>query len=133
PNTSAYNIPRALRLKGSLDVQALAETLNAIVARHEALRANFDLLDGQPVQLIANSQEIALPLMDLQELSEPGREVVVNRLVAEEALRPFNLAQDKLLRAALLRLSSDEHILLLTMHHIVSDGWSMGIFVRELT
>src|SRR5436309_1458803 len=90
------------------------------------------MVDGAPVQTIAPSLTMALPVVDLQELSEHEREIEVQRLVAEDARQPFNLARGPLLRITLLRLAEDEHVGLLTMHHIVSDGWSTGILIREM-
>ena len=100
--------------------------------RHEALRTTFSTVDGQPTQVIASRLTIELPIVDLRELSEVAREKEVQRLVVEEARRPFDLAKGPLLRASVLRLAEDEQVGLLTMHHIVSDGWSAGILVREM-
>ncbi|HEY0735729.1 MAG TPA: amino acid adenylation domain-containing protein, partial [Herpetosiphonaceae bacterium] len=133
PNSPAYNIPTAIRLIGRLDVVALKRSLDTIVERHEALRTTFTTLsDGQPVQVITPAQALPLPLTDLEALPEDEREPVARRLATEEVQRPFDLAQGPLLRVSLLYLGAEEHVLLLTMHHIVSDGWSMGVFVREL-
>ncbi|MBF6570846.1 MAG: amino acid adenylation domain-containing protein [Candidatus Binataceae bacterium] len=132
PGNSVYNFPVAVRLKGSLNVAALKQSLNEIVRRHEALRTTFAMADGQPIQIIAPSLSISLPTLDLGELTEVEREDEVNRLVVEEARRPFDLAQGPLVRAKVLRLADDEQVGLLTMHHIVSDGWSTGILIREM-
>jgi amino acid adenylation domain-containing protein len=131
PGNPFYNIPSAIRLRGKLDVRALEQSLNEIVRRHETLRANFISQEGQPVQLVAPVRLLKLEAIDLQQLSVTEREAEVNRLAVAEALTPFNLAHDALLRATLLRLSENEHIVLLTMHHIVSDGWSMGLLIKE--
>jgi len=133
PNSGLYNIPSALRLTGTLDIPALNHSLEEIVRRHEALRTTFALVEGQPVQVIASHLAVPLPLVDLGHLSEPTREAEAKRLAMVEAHQPFDLAHGPLLRASLLRLGTQQHILLLTMHHIVSDGWSMEIFFRELT
>jgi len=143
---TACNIPAAYRLEGSLDVDALEWSLNEIVQRHEVLRTTFEAVDGRPVQVIAPELSLTLPVEDLRRFPESEREVEVRRLAAEEARRPFDLADGPLLRARLLRLGEacperepevrcrrEEHVLLLTMHHIVSDGWSMGVFNRELS
>ncbi len=131
PGSAAYNIAGGVRLAGRLSVAALAAALAAIVERHEALRTTFRAGTGGPVQAIAPAAAAALPLplVDLAGLSssEPSR------LASEEAARPFDLASGPLLRATLLRLAAGEHVLLLTLHHIVFDGWSLGVFVGELT
>jgi len=132
PGNSAYNFPAAVRLKGPLNVVALEQSVNEIVKRHEALRTTFATVDGRPVQVIASTLTVRPPVVNLQELSESEREAEVRRLVIEEAQRPFNLARGPLLRITLLRLAEEEHVGLLTMHHIVSDGWSTGILIREL-
>ena len=131
--STAYNIPVAYSLKGPLDVDALKWSLDEIVRRHEVLRTTFEVVDGRPVQVIAMNLRLALPVADLRELPEAERETEVRRLHTEEAQQPFDLAQGPLLRVTLLRLGEEEHVLLLTMHHIVSDGWSMGIINRELS
>src|SRR5438552_11975261 len=133
PDSAAYNIPRALRMQGELNVPALRQTFNAIVARHDVLRGSFDLVDGHPVQLIAPRLEVDLLLVDLEGLPEHERQPEVTGLATAEALRPFDLTKAPLLRVCLLKLGPQDHVLLLTMHHIVSDGWSTGILVRELT
>jgi len=133
PDSFLYHVPRAIRINGALKVEALHRTLETIVARHEVLRTTFATAGGNPVQVISPTLSMPLPVEDLSELSEPGREAEALRLTAEEAQRPFDLARGPLLRANLLRLGAEEHILLLNMHHIVSDGWSHGVFVRELT
>ncbi len=134
PNSSLYNIPRAVRLAGRLNVTALERSLDEIVRRHEALRTIFAYADGSPVQVIAPAPvtTAALPLVDLSELPKSEREAQTQRLATEEAQCPFDLSQGPLMRAKLLRLDDEEHVLLLTMHHIVSDGWSMEVFWREL-
>ena len=130
PDSAAYNIAGAVRLQGRLDVSALERTLDEIVRRHESLRTTFSLADGQPVQVIAPAMSLPLPLVDLS--AAPGRDAEVTRLSAEEARQPFDLAGGPLVRAKLLRVGEEEHILLFTMHHIVSDGWSMGVLVGEV-
>src|SRR6185369_11640533 len=132
PQSSAYNMPFALRLLGRLDIPALERTLNEIVRRHEVLRTTFDELDGEPVQLIAAAQQLELPLTDLSDLPPQQREGETRRLALQNALQPFDFARGPLLRASLLRLAEEEHVLSVTMHHIVSDGWSMGVLVHEV-
>ena len=131
PGNPFYNVPTAVRLTGPLDLAALEQTFNEIVRRHEALRTTFRMLDGQPVQAIAPQLSLPLPVVDLQ-LPATEQEAAVERLMTEEVQQPFNLAQGPLLRVHLLQLGLLEHILLLTMHHIVSDGWSIGVLLREL-
>ncbi len=132
PGNSAYNIPAAVRLKGPLNLAALEQSLNAIVKRHESLRTTFAMVDGRAVQVIAPALAIELPVVDLRKLPETERETEVRRLVTEGAQQPFNLSQGPLLRVALLRLGDEEYVGLLTLHHIVSDGWSTGILIREM-
>ncbi|HEY0733388.1 MAG TPA: amino acid adenylation domain-containing protein [Herpetosiphonaceae bacterium] len=133
PDSSTYTIPAAWRLEGPLDVIALRQSLTTIVERHEALRTTFTTTaDGQPVQAITPPQVVPLPLIDLHGLSASERESVLLRLAGTEARQPFDLARGPLIRTTLLRLAETDHVLLLTMHHIVSDGWSMEVFAREL-
>ena len=133
PGSPFYGIPTAVRLQGPFDVSLFNEIINEIVRRHDALRTTFAAVDGQPTQVVSPPGPMAISLVDLRALPETGREAEVQRLAAEEAQRPFDLAQGPLLRLTLLRLGAEEHVVLLTMHHIVSDGWSMGVFIRELT
>ena len=128
PDRATYIIPVAIRLRGLLDVEALDRSLNMIVQRHEALRTTFRMREGQPVQVIAPTLAIPLSLVDLRGFPEAEREAEVLRL----AIDPFDLNQGPLIRATVLQLGAEEHLLLLTMHHIVSDGWSLGVFLREL-
>jgi amino acid adenylation domain-containing protein len=133
PGNPAYNIPAVLRLSGRLDPAALEQSLCEIVRRHETLRTTFSTADGRPFQAIAPAPALSLPAIDLQELPENRRDAEAQRIIAEETRRRFDLAQGPLIRAQLLRLGREEHILLLTMHHIVSDGWSRGVLLRELS
>lgn len=136
PGSPVYNIPIALRLSGRLDIAALEHSLAGIVCRHEALRTTFAVAADEPVQVIAaeaNSPETqTLRLIDLQHLPSAERETEVRRLATAEARRPFDLTRGPLLRVTLLRLKAETHVLLLTMHHIISDGWSLDLFLREL-
>ena len=133
PDTSVYNIAQAWRLRGSLNGPALRQALNEIVRRHEALRTSFHAVEGEAFQVIAPSLELELPLVDLRRLPPADRERDALRLAGEEATRRFDLSTGPLIRASLLRLEDEEHVLLITMHHIVSDGWSLGVFFRELS
>jgi amino acid adenylation domain-containing protein/FkbM family methyltransferase len=136
PGLPAYNCPHPVRLTGTLDRAALARALGAVVERHEVLRTSFLVdLAGHPAQEILPACPLRLPLADLSALPAAARETEAQRLVAEEARRPFDLAApagNALLRAALLRLDPQEHLALLTLHHIAADGWSMSILIREL-
>ncbi|MFL5382771.1 MAG: condensation domain-containing protein, partial [Longimicrobiaceae bacterium] len=133
PGNPFYNLPGTMRLRGALDEAALERSLGEIVRRHEALRTVFAEVDGSPVQVITPFGGFALPAEDLSELSEADRGAALRRRAGEEALQPFDLAAGPLFRAALLRLGAEDHVLLLSMHHIVSDGWSMGVLYRELS
>jgi amino acid adenylation domain-containing protein len=133
PGSAVYNIPAALRLAGALDERALERALGEIVRRHEALRTVFTEVDGSPVQEVAPFGGFALPVEDLSGLDGAEREAALRRRAGEEARRAFDLAAGPLFRAALLRLGTEEHVLLLSMHHVVSDGWSMGVLHRELS
>jgi Condensation domain len=132
PGSPLYNMP-AVRIRGQLDANALRRAFEEIVRRHEIIRTTFTMGGGGPVQKIAPPSVWAMPVDDLRPHS--GVELVseVTRLAHEEAQRPFDIARGPLLRTRLLRASDDEHLLLFTMHHIVSDGWSMGVIVRELS
>ncbi len=132
PDTSLYHVPKAVRFSGELNIPALRRALDFMVARHEALRSSFAVQDGVPVQIINETAPLELPLIDLGDLPSDEREAEVHRRLGIEARRRFDLAHGPLIRAALFRLDHHEHILLLTMHHIVTDGWSVGILQREL-
>jgi amino acid adenylation domain-containing protein len=133
PGSTVYSIPMAWRLGGALDGAALGRALGEIVRRHEALRTVFGEVDGAPVQVIAPFGGFTLPVEDLSGLGEADREAAVERRAGEEARRPFDLSAGPLFRAGLLRLGIEEHVLLLTMHHIVSDGWSSGVLFGEMS
>ncbi|HVR95833.1 MAG TPA: amino acid adenylation domain-containing protein, partial [Thermoanaerobaculia bacterium] len=131
PGSPAYNIANALRLSGALDLPVLAASLSEIVRRHEALRTRFEQVEGEPRQIVAPPSPVALPMVDLEGLRAPRHEV--QRLIQAQARQPFDLSRGPLLRVLLLRLGTREHVALFTMHHIVADGWSMIVLVRELT
>jgi hypothetical protein len=133
PGKALYNLPAAVRLSGQLDTSALSRSFDEVVRRHDSLRTTFTSVDGQPRQIISEPGALPLPLIDLTDLGVSECQAEVARLVGEEARRPFDLAAGPLLRAKLLRLGNDEHVLLLNMHHIISDGWSLGVLVREVT
>ncbi len=132
PDSVAYNISAAIRFTGQLDVPILGQCLKAIVRRHETLRTTFISKDGTPMQVIAPSLDLAFPLVDLEHLPAAKREVEARKLAADEMLFPMDLTRGPLIRTTLLRLSDQEHVLLLTVNHIVSDGWSADVFVKEL-
>ncbi len=132
PGSPAYNISTAVRLSGPLDIDTLKRSLNEIVRRQESLRTIFTTIDGRPVQVIASLLTLPLPLIDLSELSVDKAESEAVRLMSDEARRAFDLGHGPLLRVTALRRGEQDHIILLTMHHIVSDGWSMSVFIREM-
>ena len=132
PNNPMYNIPRTLRLRGKLDVDALTKSLNEIIRRHEPLRTLFGTEGGQPVQHIEPFIELAITEIDLTMIPTEEREAKAKAFVAEEGYKPFDLSVAPLLRAQLLKLDAEDHVLMLTMHHIVSDAWSAGVFRQEL-
>ncbi|MFL9453902.1 amino acid adenylation domain-containing protein [Tolypothrix bouteillei VB521301_2] len=132
PESGFYNIHVQVRFQGNLNVTALEYSLNHIISRHEVLRTNFVVVDGQPIQVIADSKTITLATVDLQHLEPTQRESTCRQLILEEAAQPFDLTTDSLVRASLFKLTETEHVLLLMMHHMVSDWWSMGVLVNEL-
>ncbi len=132
PESRAYNLSSAIRLNGPLNVVALEQTLNEVIKRHETLRASFFVVDGQPVQFIAPELHLNLPLIDLRDLPADKRKAEMLAFAAEQARQPFDLAHAPLLRASLVRLDDEEHVALFTQHHIVSDAWSMDVFIREV-
>jgi len=132
PGSPAYNMATGVWLKGELDARALGAALAEVVRRHEALRTTFGTHGDLPVQFVQPSVEVELPIIDLSTRPEEERETESLRLAREEANRPFDLTAGPLLRAMLIRLEEQKHLLLLTTHHIISDGWSIGILVREI-
>jgi len=133
PDGAAYNLPVALRLSGTLDVSALERSVNELVRRHEVLRTTVELIDGQPAQVVSPASTMTVPVVTLDHLTGSEREAAVLRLATAEAQRPFELAYGSMLRVSLLKLDVEEHVLLLTMHHIASDAWSSHILVQEMT
>ncbi|MHB9026168.1 MAG: amino acid adenylation domain-containing protein [Armatimonadota bacterium] len=132
PGKVVYNTLRVLRLSGRLDVAALERAINEVIRRHEVLRTNFHAVDGQPALVVAEERALALSVIDLTDFPGTDREGEALRLAREEMQRPFAIATDSLVRARLLRLDTEKHILLLCIHHIVFDGWSVSVFNREL-
>ena len=127
-----YNLPFALDFQGLLDVTALERSINEIVQRHESLRTTFTIVDGQPVQAIAPRLILPIRMVDLTAVPETEKAAELQRLVHLEVQQPFNLEQGPLLRVTLFRQSYEQFLLLLNLHHIISDGWSCGVFVQEL-
>ncbi|HKH48538.1 MAG TPA: amino acid adenylation domain-containing protein, partial [Thermoanaerobaculia bacterium] len=132
PGSAAYNVPSAVRLSGDLDSGLLAAVFAALVRRHEVLRTTFAAGPDGPVQVIAPASALDLPLVDLADLPAAEREVRARDLARAEARRPFDLQRGPLLRLTLLRLEEREHLLLMTFHHVVSDGWSWGVLLRDV-
>ena len=130
---AAYHSPLALRLVGRLDTGALKAALTEILRRHESLRTSFQAVNGEPVQVIAPDATLALPVDDLSALDESARQAGALALAREEAERHFDLSVGPVMRVRLVKLRADEHVLLLTLHHIVADGWSLGVLFRELS
>jgi amino acid adenylation domain-containing protein len=133
PDLTAYNLGNGLRFAGGVDEGALRRALAEVMRRHESLRTTFREANGTPVQVVHPPADVPLPVDDLTGLEGAEAEAAVHRLAGDETARPFDLAAGPLWRARLLRLGGDEHVLLLCVHHIVSDGWSMGVLTRELT
>jgi len=132
PDSVAYNIAVAIRLTGSLNASVLEGSICEIVRRHEALRTIFQDIDGQPYQVITPFESFVLPVVDLSEAPLTRRESEMSRLATENSQRPFSLSEGPLFRVVLLQLCAEEHIALFNMHHIISDGWSVGVFIREI-
>ncbi|HZQ68471.1 MAG TPA: condensation domain-containing protein, partial [Terriglobales bacterium] len=130
PNSAAYNVSWPLQITGKLKIEALQQSLDEIVRRHEVLRTTFATQEGQPVQVVAQTGSVPVSIVDLSQ--HASRESEARRLIAEEAQRPLDLKAGPLVRAQLLRMQEEEHILLLTTHHIIFDGWSRRILVGEL-
>jgi amino acid adenylation domain-containing protein len=133
PGNSSYHIPAIVRLTGRLDIPALEQTFNEIVRRHEVLRTTFKVVNGSSMQFVSPPQTLTVPVQDLQALTAAALESETRRLIAEEVKTPFDLAEGPLLRTRLLRHAPEEHVLLVTMHHIASDGWSIGVLIKEVS
>ncbi|MTJ18581.1 MULTISPECIES: non-ribosomal peptide synthetase [unclassified Dolichospermum] len=129
----AYNIVRVLNLQGLLNFTALEGAIATIINRHETLRTSFGIADGKPIQVIADKLAFTLPVIDLQELAEDQKTTAAQRLTTNEYLRPFALTESSLLRVTLMQLGAESHQLLVIMHHIISDAWSAGNFLQELS
>ncbi|HEY0738042.1 MAG TPA: amino acid adenylation domain-containing protein, partial [Herpetosiphonaceae bacterium] len=132
PGSPLYNLPAGLRLRGTLDHDALRHSLDRLIARHESLRTTFAAVQGQPVQVIAPAAPLDLTTVDLRPLPPDERQAAAMELATEDARQPFDLQRGPLLRATLVLLDQDEHLLLFTLHHIITDGWSLGVLIREV-
>ncbi len=133
PNSSFYNVPLALHLEGTLKIDVLEKSLQEIIQRHEALRTNFATVEGNPVQVIKPESNWQLTLVNGKDSPKYREDQEIKKWLEIHSHQPFDLANDSLIRATLLKLSDTEHFLLICLHHIVSDGWSMGVFIQELT
>ena len=131
PGNYAYNIPGAVRMRGAVHRGYMELALNEILARHESLRTNFEMVGEEPVQVISRVKSLPLTFIDLSHLSDEEQLTEARRLVEEESRRPFDLSRDLLVRAALIKLGENDHVFVVTFHHIISDGWSRGVFTRE--
>lgn len=131
PGSAAYNCPGAILLKGSLDIPALRASLSEVVRRHEVFRTTFHIIAREPVQVVGPASEVPLPIVDVSGARDAER--LAGALADEQARRPFDLSRGPLLRALLLRLSEEEHLMLLIVHHITGDAWSFGILIQEVT
>ncbi|MCA1694103.1 MAG: amino acid adenylation domain-containing protein, partial [Actinobacteria bacterium] len=132
PDSSEYITPLVMRLRGQLNGAALGRALSGLVARHESLRTTFESVAGRGVQVVHPSYEPQLPVVDLAGLAEEDRRIELDQVLAQEVWRPFDLSRGPLMRVGLVRLATDEHVLFLILHHIVTDGWSTGILLSDL-
>ncbi len=133
PGTAAYNLARAFRVTGPLDIPVLTRAFEAIVRRHESLRTVFDSVDGEARQIVLSDMEVQIPVVDLTDIPQHDREKQALRIASEEGKKTFDLTRGPLLRAVLVRLGPKQHLLILVMHHIVTDGWSIAVLFREVT
>ena len=130
---ASYNMPGALRLEGNLNQKALENSLNQIIERHESLRTRFRTVEGEAQQIIDPEGEIGVETINLEQLEEQQQKQQLQTIITEETQKPFNLSQDRLIRGKLIKLSQQSHILVINMHHIISDGWSIGVLIQELS
>src|SRR5688572_14503515 len=132
PESAAYNIYEVIVVDGRIDLPALEKSLNEIIRRHEVLRTSFVVRGGEPVQRIAPEAQLGIKLIELEHLTAAEREVETQRIIDAETSTPFDLTQSPLLRVVLIRLEAERHLLLVSTHHIISDGWSTGVLIHEL-
>ncbi len=133
PESTAYHIPAAVRLKGQLNIEALEKSFNEIIKRHEILRTTFTTINGTPMQVVSSQSNVKLKQTDLSALPPEEREARMRELLESENNRPFDLTKGPLLRLHLIKIADDEHVLHILMHHIISDGWSVNVFVKEFS
>ncbi len=133
PGTAAYNLPRAFRINGPLDVEVLTRAFQMVVLRHASLRTVFDSVDGEARQVVLSDVDVSIPIIDLSHIPEAERESEALRFASEEGKKPFDLSEGPLLRPVLVRLGADRYFLVLVMHHIITDGWSIALLFREVT
>ncbi len=132
PGSANYNTPSAFRLKGTLNIDVLKQSIEEIVRRHEVLRTTFDEQDGDPVQIIHENVAVDLPITDLSNLAQEEKEKQAREIARQEAITPFDLSKGPLFRLHLIKFDTDDHLILFNLHHIITDGWSMGVLIREL-
>lgn len=132
PDNTAYNLYNPIQLSGPLQIPALKQSLHQIIDRHEILRTNFIAVAGHPIQVVKPDNTIDLPIIDLSSMTEADQQAELQRLAISEAQQPFNLEKDSLLRTTLLIFNESKYVLLLTIHHIIADGWSLSILIEEL-
>ena len=133
PGTAAYNLPRVFRIIGPLNVDALIRAFQLVVQRHASLRTVFESVDGEARQVVLSEVDVQVPVIDLTEVPERERESHALRLATDEGKKPFDLSEGPLFRALLFRLESESYSLLLVMHHIITDGWSISRLFRDVT
>src|ERR1700733_7564150 len=133
PAAAAYNLPRAFRILGPLDVDNLTRAFQIVIERHAALRTVFDSVEGEGRQVVLSEVEAEIPIVELGEFPQSERETEALRIAAEEGTKPFDLREGPLIRPVLVRLEPERHFLVLTMHHIIADGWSIALLFREVT
>ena len=133
PDSGAFNSRIPIRFRGHLDVEALTHSFAALVARHAALRASFPSHDGQPVQRIAAQLHVPFTTVDRSNVPEPQRDEQIEHLVSAQLNQPFDLSRGPLIRVSLVRFAADDHLLLITLHHMIYDGWSRTVMLRDLS
>ncbi|HHE54764.1 MAG TPA: non-ribosomal peptide synthetase, partial [Caldithrix abyssi] len=133
PSSTAYHIPAALRLIGKLNIKALKEALTTITKRHEILRTTFSTINGTPIQIVSNNSNVSLSFVDISTLAPQVRQQELEQILLNENAKPFDLNKGPLWKVKVIKLSENEHVLYLLMHHIISDGWSVGVFVNEFS
>src|SRR5260370_32318144 len=133
PGTAAYNLSRVVRSAGPLEVTALSRAVEGVIGRHESLCTVFDSVDGDTRQIVLSEVHVDIPVLDLGGIPEDSREPEALRIASEEGKKPFDLTKGPLFRAVLLHLGPNQYLLVLVMHHIITDGWSIAVLFREIT